>query len=74
VSFWEVVFFWTLIFLAGRGAIIGDRMYWKYREKRFLKHLRIRFPDAKDIVLSSVETTDHKALYQIKEQLDADHL
>lgn len=41
----------------------------KRREMKFLKHLKILYPDG-DILLSTVATSDHKALEMLKAQLD----
>jgi hypothetical protein len=39
-------------------------------QKRFLRHARIEHPDA-TVILSVCESSDRKALQNIKEQLDA---
>lgn len=67
-------FLYTLIygFVVGRVAIWTHHLYNEYREKQFLKHLRIEYPDSV-ITLSSVETSDAEALNKIKDQLDEPH-
>lgn len=40
-----------------------------YRDRRFLRQVRINFPDAENITLTSVSTSDKKALANIERQL-----
>lgn len=40
------------------------------REMRFLKHLKIKHPDAV-VIFSAIETSDHEALKKLKAQLDS---
>lgn len=64
-------FFYTVIygFISGRVAVWTHHQYNKYREKKFLKHVRIKYPGS-IITLSSVATSDAKALADLREELD----
>lgn len=68
---WEF-FIYTVIYgtICGRFSIWANHWYNGYRDKRFLKHLRITHPIGSHITLSSVSTSDAEALAKIKEQLD----
>jgi len=63
-------FFYTVIY----GALVGRISIWiyhlqnEYHDKKFMKYLRIQYPDSV-ITLSSVSTSDAQALNKIKEQL-----
>lgn len=41
----------------------------KRKDKRFLRHLHIWFPDAATIDLVALESTDEEAIHKIKEQV-----
>lgn len=55
--------------VCGRVAIWTYHFQNNYRDKKFLKHLKIENPDS-TITLSSVESSDWQALNEIKEELD----
>jgi hypothetical protein len=40
------------------------------QDKKFLRYIKIRFPDATQTTLTSVAASDEEALTRIKEQLD----
>lgn len=42
----------------------------RMREMRFLKHLKIKHPDAV-VIFSAIETSDYEALKKLKAQLDS---
>jgi hypothetical protein len=50
-------------------VLIARKEIREYRDRRFLRQVRINFPDAKDITLTSVSTSDKKALANIERQL-----
>lgn len=74
VGFWEW-FIWIIV-LGVYGRVIiwahykANRYAEEFRERKFLKHLKIEYPDSV-ITLSSVEASSKAALDNIKEQLDA---
>lgn len=50
--------------------LIARKEIREYRDRRFLRQVRIIFPDAKNnITLTSVSTSDKKALANIERQL-----
>ena len=45
----------------------------RIEEKYYLRSLKMRFPEAEDITLIAVETSDAAAMTKIKEQLRDEH-
>jgi hypothetical protein len=66
-------YFWMVVVYAWIVSFVAVRMY-KWQQKRsdekFLRYLKIRFPDSKDLTFISVSTSDEEALKNIKEQLN----
>lgn len=50
-----------------------NRLKYRITTKYYLRSLRIRFPDAEDINLIAVETSDEAAMDKIKEGLRDEH-
>lgn len=50
-------------------VLIARKEIREYRDRRFLRQLRINFPDAENITLTSVSTSDKKALENIERHL-----
>ena len=62
-----------VIVLAIANTVTAQWLYHKRvkrREKHFLRHLRIEFPES-TVILSAMESSDLEALDKLKEQLDA---
>ena len=61
---------WPLLFI--HGWLVIQLYHWnnKRLDKKFMKYVRIEFPDNSVVTLSSVSTSDPEALKQIKEHLD----
>lgn len=62
--------FFVYAWIAGFATIQLYKWNQKRNDEKFLRYLKIRFPDSKDITLSSVASSDEEALTNIKEQLD----
>lgn len=66
----DYVYWFLVLMLNGRIAIWLHMWFQHRREVRFLKHLKVKYPDS-EIILSTIATSDMQALRQLKEQLDA---
>lgn len=58
-----------VLVLNGYLAIRVDHWLNKKREQRFLKHVRIKYPDS-TIMFTSIETSDAQAMHRLRDQLE----
>lgn len=70
------MFDWTFFIYIALNAIVcswialqTSRWYDTYRDKQFLKHLQMQFSDGTVVMLQTVETSNAKALRELKRQL-----
>lgn len=71
-SLWVTLAATFVLFIYGRFAIWLYKKNLKMHETKFLKQVRIDFPNAESVYYWSISTSDEDALNQLKEQISRD--
>lgn len=71
---WVIFVLGVICFHTLRGLwLITQQELKSYRERRFLRFIRVTFPDRKEIKMISVATADRKTLTKLRKQIEEEY-